>query len=235
MLALPAVLFAQDAAPAQDHKDLEKRLEETAAALAKVDNYTAVFHRIERVNGKLTAEEVSTFKFKRLFKIYMRCLSPVQGQESLYVKGANDDKIKAHGTGLTSFITVNLDPNGSRAMKNSRHPITDAGLEFLITKISTNLQRCVRAGEFASKDHGVQTIYGRKTQEIEGILPKDAAKGYYCYRCIVNFDLETRMPIRTQIYDWDDKLVEYYGFENLKLDPGLTDKDFDPNNAAYHF
>ena len=235
VLALPAVLSAQNDAPAQDHTDLEKRLEETGAALAKVHNYTAVFHRIERVKGKLTPEEISIFKFMRPFKIYMRCISPNKGQESLYILGANEDKVRAHGTGLTKFITVDLDPTGSRAMQNSRHPITEAGLEFLTRKVSTNLQRGVRAGEFTSKEHGVQMVYGRKTQEIEGILPKDASKGYYCYRCIVNFDLETGMPIRTQIYDWEDKLVEYYGFENLKLDPGLTDKDFDSNNAEYHF
>ena len=78
-------------------------------------------------------------------------------------------------------------------------------------------------------------VYGRKTRELEGVLPKDPSKGYYCYRCIVNLDIETKMPIKTRIFDWEDQLVEYYGYEHLSLNPGLSDKDFDPKNPEYHF
>jgi outer membrane lipoprotein-sorting protein len=234
-LAMLSVLFVQNNARAQDRTDLEKQLQETEASLAKVDNYTAVFHRIERVNGKLIAEEITLLKFKQPFKVYMRWINPLKGQESLYVEGANNNKVKAHGTGLTKLITVNLNPTSAMAMENSRHPITDAGLENLVKLISSNLQRGLRAGELISKDHGEQTVYGRKTRKIEGVLPKDPAKGYYCYRCIVNLDVETRMPIKTQIFDWDDQLVECYGYENLNLNPGLGDKDFDPKNPEYHF
>jgi Protein of unknown function (DUF1571) len=30
-------------------------------------------------------------------------------------------------------------------------------------------------------------------------------------------------------------LVELYGYEDLRLNAGLTEKDFDPANAAYGF
>jgi outer membrane lipoprotein-sorting protein len=235
LLALLSVLSAQIIARAQDRIDLEKRLQETEEALAKVDNYTAVFHRIERVDGKLVPEEITFLKFKRPFKVYMRWISPYKGQESLYVQGANNNKVRAHGTGFTGLITVNLDPTGGLAMENSRHPITEAGLEILVKKVGSNLRRGLRAGELTSKDRGEQTVYGRKTQELEGILPKDPSKGYYCYRCIVNLDLETKMPIKTQIFDWEDQLVESYGYEHLSLNPGLSDQDFDPKNPEYHF
>jgi outer membrane lipoprotein-sorting protein len=235
LLTLLSVLFAQNNARAQDRTDLEKRLQETEEALARLDNYTAVFHRIERVNGKLVPEETTFLKFKRPFKVYMRWINPFNGQESLYVAGVNNNKVRAHGTGLVELITVNLDPTGALAMKNSRHPVTEAGLEILVKKIGSNLRRGLRAGELISVDHGERTVYGRKTQEIEGVLPKDPSKGYYCYRCIVNLDVETKMPIKTQIFDWEDQLVECYGYEHLSLNPGLSDKDFDPKNPEYHF
>jgi len=235
LLALLSVLFVQSNARAQDRTDLEKRLQETEAALAKLDNYTAVFHRIERVNGKLIPEETAFLKFKRPFKVYMRWIKPFQGQESLYVQGTTNNKIRAHGAGYASLITVNLNPTGTMAMENARHPITEAGLENLVKKIGSNLRRGLRAGELTSKDRGEQTVYGRKTREIEGILPKDPSKGYYCYRCIVNLDVETKMPIKTRIFDWQDQLVESYGYEHLSLDPGLSDEDFDPKNPEYHF
>lgn len=235
LLALLTILFAPNNAHAQDRTDLEKRLQETEDALAKVDNYTAVFHRTERVNGKLVPEETTFLKFKRPFKVYMRWINPSKGKESVYVKGANNNKIRAHDAGFTKLITVNLNPTGAMAMENSRHPITDAGLENLVKLIGSNLRRGLRAGELTTKDHGEQTVYGRKTLELEGILPKDPSKGYYCHRCIVNLDVETKMPIKTQIFDWEDQLVECYGYEHLSLNPGLGDKDFDPKNPEYHF
>lgn len=230
-----SVLFAQKDVPAQDGTDLKKRLEETETALVKVNNYTAIFHRVERVNGRLIPEEVTFLKFKRPFKVYMRWISPNKGQETLFVQGTNNNKIRAHGTGFAKLVTVNLNPTGGLAMENSRHPITDAGLENLVKKIAADLQKGLRAGELIAKDHGEQTVYGRKTREFEGVLPKDPAKGYYCYRCIVDLDVETKMPIQTRIFNWDGQLVESYGYESLTLNPGLSDEDFDPKNPAYHF
>ena len=235
LLTLLSILLAQTNAHAQDRTDLENRLQETEEALTKLDNYTAIFHRIERVDGKLVPETTTFLKFKRPFKVYMRWINPVKGQESLYVEGANNNKVRAHGTGLAGLLTVNLNPTGTLAMENSRHPVTEAGLENLVKKIGSNLRRGLRAGELTSKDRGERTVYGRKTREIEGILPKDPSKGYYCYRCIVNLDVETRMPIKTRIFDWEDQLVEYYGYEHLSLNPGLSYKDFDPKNPEYHF
>lgn len=234
-LALLSVPVVPGAARAQDHTDLENRLQETEAALAKVDNYTAIFHRLERVDGKMIPEETAYLKFKQPFKVYMKWINPFKGQESLYVEGANHNKVRVRGSGLAELITVNLEPTGALAMENSRHPVTDAGLEVLVKKIDANLRRGLHAGELTLKDHGEQTVYGRKTRELEGILPKDASKGYYCYRCIVDLDAETKMPIKTRIFDWDDRLVECYGYENLSLNPGLSDKDFDPKNPEYHF
>lgn len=220
---------------AQGTVDLENQLRQTEQALAKVDNYTAIFHRIEYVEGKLIPEEVTIFKFKRPFKVYMRWIRPSEGQESLYIQGANKNKIRAHGSGLVGLVSVNLDPTGTQAMENSRHSITEAGLHNLVHKIAANLRRGLRAGELVSKDHGEQKVYGRKTRELEGILPKDASKGYYCYRCVVHLDIETKMPLKIQIFDWEDRLVECYGYELLNLNPGLSDKDFDPKNPEYHF
>jgi hypothetical protein len=234
-LALGVALTGSSSARAQESVLVEKWVQEAEGAVAKVDNYTAVFHRVEFVESKLTPEEVVVLKFKRPFKIYLRWIRPSKGQESLYIDGANDNRIRAHGSGLVGFVTVNLDPKGATAMQNSRHPITEAGLHSLLGRIGSNMHRAVRAGELAAKDHGERTVYGRKTRELEGILPKDRSKGYYCYRCIVNLDLETRMPIKTQIFDWDDQLVECYGYEDLNLNPGLSDKDFDYKNPEYHF
>ncbi len=234
-LAISFCSLAQETNHVTQEANLEQWLCETEQALTNLDNYTTLFHRIEFVGGKTIPEEVVLLKFKRPFKVYMRWIKPSKGQESLYIQGVNDNKIRAHGSGVIALVTLNLDPNGSQAMENSRHPITEAGLHNLVRTIASNIRKALQSGDLVSKDHGEKRVYGRKTRELEGILSKDKAKGYYCYRCIVNVDSETRMPIRTQIFDWNNRLVEFYGFENLKLNPGLTDKDFDSKNPEYQF
>ena len=80
-----------------------------------------------------------------------------------------------------------------------------------------------------------ETVYGRMTQRVEIILPKNKTRGYYCYRARFSLDLEKKVPIKVEIYDWDNNLVENYGYEDLKLNVSLTDTDFSPKNPEYKF
>ena len=49
------------------------------------------------------------------------------------------------------------------------------------------------------------------------------------------------IPIRYIAYDWPAvegdqlKVIEEYNYLNLKMNVGLTDADFDPNNPEYNF
>ena len=233
---LASLLLLAAEAPAADAPDPEQWVRESEAALAKVDNYTVTFHKQERVKGKLLEEETIFFKFKRPFKVYMKWVKePFKGRETLFAEGWNDGELKAHEGGVMGIITANLDPLGSMAMKGNRHSILDAGLEKLVKKIGANLRKGLKNNEFTLKEHPDEVVSGRKTRKVEAIYPKDKAKGYYCYRAVLNLDFEMKVPIKIQIFDWDDLLVESYLYENLKLNAGLTDADFDPKNPDYKF
>ena len=67
------------------------------------------------------------------------------------------------------------------------------------------------------------------------MFPRDKAKGYDAYRLIIHQDIESKILVSIQLYDWDDHPFEMYGYEDLKLNAGLTDADFDPKNPDYHF
>jgi outer membrane lipoprotein-sorting protein len=120
-------------------------------------------------------------------------------------------------------------------MKGNRHPITHSGLEYLVKNIKKDLRKGNHGGEIKIHEYGEEVVYGRKTRVAEVIFPDDESKGYYCYRIVMNLDVENKLPIRVQVFDWGNMLVEKYGYENLKLNPGLTDGDFDPNNPLYKF
>jgi outer membrane lipoprotein-sorting protein len=209
---------------------------EAQAVYTRIDNYTATFHKQERVDGKLLEEETVLLKFKKPFKVYMRWTHmPHKGRELIYARDWNDNRMRAHEGGIIGIITMNLDPKGSLAMRGNRHPVTDTGIGHLLDVVAENLQKGTLTGELTLLDRGKETIYGKRTRRIQAIFPKDQTKGYYGYRVSVNFDVENRLPIKVEIHDWDDQLVEKYGYEDLKLNPGLTDSDFDPKNPEYRF
>jgi len=235
LILLPAAIAFLASSPQQNF-DPEKLINEAEAAIASVNSYTAIFHKQERIKGVLAEEETIFIKFKRPFRVYMKWVKdPYKGRECLYVQGANNNRIKAHEGGILSLVKLNLNPLSSRAMKGNRHPITEAGLENLIKLIGSELRRGTEAGEIELKDHGEETIYGRTTRKIEAIFPKEKEKGYYCYRAVISLDIELKVPIKSVIYDWQNRLMESYGYEQLRLNAGLTAADFDPKNPEYKF
>jgi hypothetical protein len=223
---LPLLGSAAAAGPEPTAVTSDQWLTDAETVLAKVDNYSALFHKRERIGNELLPDEVVRLLFKRPFKVRLQWTSgPLQGRDVIYAEGWNGNRVRVREKGILGIIPVNLDPRGGLAMKNNRHSILESGLGQLVERIASNLRRARSAGELTVHDRGTETLYGRKVSLVEGILPKDAAKGYYCHRAVLFVDTELKVPIRVQIYDGNDVLVEDYGFEGLKLEAGLTDKD----------
>lgn len=233
------LLFYLTAVPdveAQGNIQLENWIYEAESALEKVDNYTAILHKQERLNGQLNDESTFFIKFKKPFKIYIKWMNdPHHKREAFYVYGENGNRIRFHQGGIVGAVKLNLDPVGPLAMKGNRHPITHSGLEYLVKNIKKDLLRGNQAGDIRFHEHGEEVVYGRKTREVQVVFPRDQSKGYYCYRMVLNLDVETKLPIRVQVFNWDNKLIEKYGYENLKLNPGLTEGEFDLNNSQCKF
>jgi len=217
--------------------DPEEWLRETEAAYSSITSYTAVFHKQQRISGKLLPEETILLKCrKKPFSLYMKWIKkPNYGSELLYIKGWNKDRIRAHKGGIFSFINRNLDPMDPVLMKNNLRPVTSIGIDFMIEAIAINMRKAIKAGELTFVDRGQKTVYGRKTRTLEMIFPKEQAQDYAGWRFVINQDVESKVLLRIRIYDRKDLLIENYGYENLKLNAKLTDADFDPENPEYCF
>ena len=120
-------------------------------------------------------------------------------------------------------------------MAGNLRPLTETGIGYLVKTVAINVRTAIKAGELGFHERGEETVYGRRTQRVEVVFPKEKAKGYDAYRLIINQDITSKILLRIQVYDRDDHLFENYGYEDLKLDAGLTDADFDPKNPDYHF
>jgi outer membrane lipoprotein-sorting protein len=105
----------------------------------------------------------------------------------------------------------------------------------LIRIFGDNLQRGVRSGQLEYRRSEKGMLYGRRIQPTEIVFPRSPRDSYYCYRSIISLDIERKVPIRVQVFDREDRLVEDYGYEDLTLNARLTDADFDPRNPEYRF
>lgn len=231
------VLAAMAAQGATGEPDPEKWLREAEAAYDGVPSYTAVFHKQQRVAGKLLPEETILLKYrKKPMSLYMKWLkAPYQGSELLYVAGWNRDRVRAHRGGILRFVTRNLDPGHPALMKDNLRPVTSSGVGYLLQAVAMNARKAIKAGELTFSERGEETVYGRRTRVLEVVVPKQSAENYDGWRFVVSQDAESKILVRIRVYDRDDQLVENYGYENLRLNAPLADADFDPKNPEYRF
>ena len=207
------------------------------AAYAGVKDYTATFTRSEILRDKQRPEETIALKFREPLQVYMKWLSESgKDREAIFVKGRDGDKALVHEPGwISGHFTVLLPPDGPTIMSRSRHPFDEVGIGRIIELITSTFEKANQAGDLEMRDRGTIIEDGRKLRVIEGILPKDPAKKYYCYRAIVSIDESLKLPVAVKVYDWDDKLIEDYRYKNLQINLGLTDIEFSPENPSYGF
>lgn len=104
----------------------------------------------------------------------------------------------------------------------------------------------IRSGETlwdVAKQHGSDMfvlLYRNRDRGWKG--PTDPRPGdrvlvprYYASRVELWVDEETRLPLAVRIYAHDGALYERYEHHDLRVNVGLSERDFDPENPAYHF
>ena len=155
---------AQDAAPSA-----EALFARSLHAIGAINTYQGEFVMLERIGSKLEVSKVS-FKFARPFKVYMKYIEPHEGQEVLFVRGQNDNKLKAH-KGSFPDITVNLSPYGRAAMKGSHQPIQTFGLQRQIEIMGEVYRKAKARGDasYTVKDGGL--FMGERVWEVEARFP----------------------------------------------------------------
>jgi hypothetical protein len=236
------------AQPAGMEHPLEPVLRMARDGLTRVDrdivDYTCTLVKRERIGGKLGDYEYMYTKVRhKPFSVYMYFLGPdaVKGREVIFVAGQNNGKLIAHESGVRGLIgRVHLDPGSALAMKGQLYPITEVGIRTLT-------QRLIEVGEH-DKQFGeceVQYFQGAKVQDrvctcLQVVHPVPRRE-FRFHLARVYIDDELQLPIRYEAYEWPQQrdgrpvLQEEYTYTKLKVNVGLTDADFDPDNPNYKF
>ncbi len=213
---------------------------------SNIRDYSATIEKREQIDGKLGDPEYAIIKVRQHpFSVYMSFLAPerLKGQECMYIEGANDDKMFAHappGTLRGKFGTVKISPTSAPAMQGQRYPITELGISNLTRKLIEVGQHDMQFGECEVKFFQKAKVNGRECTVIQVVHPTPR-RNFIFHMARIYLDDQLQVPIRYEAYDWPTEtggkpvLLEEYTYMNLKLNPGLTDADFDVRNPAYGF
>jgi hypothetical protein len=239
MLCLAAlVTLTSTAAPQPPNPEpISQLIADARTAMRNIRDYTGTLVKQERINNQLQPEQFVDMKIRQQpFSVALKWTSPKQyvGQEAYFVLGKSNNEMKAKGTGLASIAgLVSMPPNDPRALKHSRHSITETGIGNLIETIarSAELERRLPTSQIkvTFADYAFQQ---RPCTRMEAIHLVNNGQ-FYCYRCVVYFDKELKLPVRMEAYDWptaggnaNGELIECYSYINLKFNVGLNDAMF---------
>jgi hypothetical protein len=230
--------------------ELAKR--EFEAFSQNVVDYTAIMLKRERIGGKLGEENriaikiinprVSDTETKIPLHVYLRFESPsnIRGREVIWVDGKNDNNMIAHEAGLFNLMSVTLPPDGSLAMMGNKYPITGIGMGNLFKKLIEKGERDRRLGDCEVTIRENQPFEDQSVVLIEVKHPtKQADFDFHLAR--IYLDTQRHLPLRYESYLWPNEpngeppLEEQYTYQDIQVNVGLSEADFDPKNPDYQF
>lgn len=198
-------------------------------------DYTCMLVTQERVKGQLKPENVIAMHFRNQpFSVYMKWLGPkdMAGQEVCFVANKNNGKMRVHAKGLGNILGfISLDVNDPRVMEHSRHTIHEAGLWHMMDKLGKDLEAEKRYNKTVVR-YGEYEYNKRRCTRME-MVRNERNQVFNCFRTVVYFDKETRLPVRLECYDWprqggppEGDLLESFSYVDLRFDVGLTEQFF---------
>lgn len=220
---------------------------------SQIHDYTAVLVKRERIGDSLGDNEFMFVKIRNRkvqdnkvvvpFSVYLAFLQPaaVKGREVIFIENANEGKLIAHEGGIKRMLgTHELDPTGYLAMAGQRYPLTDIGLENLVHKLIERGEKDKRHGQCQVDLIPGAKVGGRSCSILQVTHPEQESH-FDFHIAQIFMDDEWKIPVRYAAYSWpkstgaDPEVIEEYTYQKIKINVGLTDKDFDVANSEYNF
>lgn len=213
----------------------------------QVKDFSCVLAKRERINGRLRDYEYLRTNVRREqqngdetipFAVYVEFLAPKKlvGRKVLYVEGRNDNKMLVRNGGARfGHVIVNISPTSDAALRESRYPITELGLDNVVSRLIDQAKHDIIADPDAKNTEVVfyrdAEIDGRVCTQIRVTHPTEDHV-FDFHQANIYVDDELHVPLRVESYTWPKEagepalLMEEYTYMKLKLNVGLTDRDF---------
>lgn len=142
---------------------------------------------------------------------------PHQGREVIYDSQGSDQLMHVNMADMGLLgQKLAIDPMGALASKNSRHPITEAGLDTIVEKIELALaKQHVPNNEFGELRYEGATVpegYNGRCDLIARVTPTGD-------KWVVAFDRSTGLPAIVEATDPQGRLLERYVFTRVQPNP----------------
>ena len=223
----------------------------------QIKDYTATIVSQVSINNKLQPEKRIFCKIRHPktveagmalpgqevpMSVYLKMLAPdsIAGQEAIWVKGENDGKLIGHTTGFLNVKRAYIAPDGPIAMRGNLHPIYDIGFLNLVTKM-----REVGSRDLQYPDCSVTVTrdvsVGDRTCTLIEIKHTQQDPKFEFHVAKIYIDQRRDVLVGYEGFLWPEKegdppkLKEKYFYTDVKLNVGLTDEDFSPDNKDYDY
>ncbi len=200
------------------------------AVLHDVHDYECTFVKRERIDGKLQEEHVALMRVRHEpFSVYLKFTAPrsAQGREASFVSGRNQGKMRAKNGGALGLVGfVLIDPLDPRAMQGTRHAVTEAGIANLVAHLEAALARMSMNSDSSPEIHFAEAMWGNLPTLVFQMIDPQAGERDAIGRTLIYFDRTTNLPIRYEAWRREGELEEYFGYENIRFNRGLTDRSF---------
>lgn len=215
--------FCASAETSQENARLIEQLSKSREAYASVMDYTALFIKQERSEGRLDSPEEIFLKFEKPFKIYMKWLNkPKKGLEVHYERGKRGGKLAIHKpgflTGLAGVIFLEQDSPWVRKGSES-YDIEDAGIGTFLADFTEAVMAAEKTGALTAREssHGTWDV----TFNVQG-----EDETFFAKRCVVTFDESSKLPVRMELFDWQGQTTGIYDYKDFEPNVGNLDPEF---------
>ena len=187
----------------------------------EIAHIVAYQHKQEKNGEVLETPEKIYMKFEKPWKIFMGWLNTrKKGLQVVYERGKNDGKLAIHQPGLFLGLApvVFLDQNSPWVREGSAsYDIEDAG-------IGTFLFDLIRSVLKASEQKNLVVTWKSDDTVLVTFLNSKENSSYFAYKVSTTFDPNTHLPIAMKLFDWDEKLMGEYAYENLEVNVGMNEE-----------
>ncbi|HUG90970.1 MAG TPA: DUF1571 domain-containing protein [Planctomycetaceae bacterium] len=250
----PLPIVPAPARPLEGRAALEHdlaRLEQAHDRVSRLADYTATFCRCERKGSQLGETDVTQLKVRHQpFSFYMKWLNGDVDREVMFVEGQNGGEMLVKLGGLRGRLlpTLHVNPNGAVAMRECRHPATEVGLLHLTRRMIGYRRRDVAQADGITCRVIPDGQFQQRACDVV-VIEYDRPELSPDYRKTLHYiDRELGIPVLVKSYGWpaeitgadpsrldETTLVEQYAYTNIRLNPGLSVRDFDRDSPHYRF
>jgi Protein of unknown function (DUF1571) len=200
---------------------------DVTSSYKRVLDYVCLYEKEERAMSEGERQTIH-LSFRKPLDVRLEWLND-QGnvdQTAVYRQGFNDGKVLARQSGLVGTLagTLRLDPNESLALADSRHPITAVGLGKIIDRAQHDAVNPRLTSHFA----GEETLDGLPAYKFEFTAGGNEVVGGLdgARKALIWIDRELKLPVKLELYDAANTLMERHRFKQVRINRKLGDKTF---------